>query len=104
MKKSLRTRFSERKFIKRQSDAIAEERLSFLDGARLGDLSMGIEDNATRRKVRRIMEKKVAQRFYRNADFYRLEGNRVRYETRHNLKNHMKNIFGFVPEGYRFAA
>ena len=65
---------------------------------------MGIEDNATRRKVRRIMEKKVAQRFYRNADFYRLEGNRVRYETRHNLKNHMKNIFGFVPEGYRFAA
>ena len=83
MKKSLRIRFSERKFIKRQSDAIAGERLSFLDGARLGDLSMGIEDNATRRKVRRIMEKMVAQRFYSYAEFYRLEGNRARYETRH---------------------
>ena len=104
MKKSLRIRYSEGKFIKRQSDAIAGERLSFLEGARLGDLSMGIEDNATRRKVRRIMEKMVAQRFYSNALSFQMEGNRARYATRHNLKNHMKNIFGFVPEGYRFAA
>ncbi len=59
MTKNNRIRFSERKYIKNQSNAIADERLA---------------------------------------------GNRARYDTRHMLTNQMKNIFGFVPEGYRFAA
>ena len=59
--------YSEKRFIKKQSSAIAEERLGFLDGKRLGDLSIGIEDNATCRKIRRIMEKRVAQNFWSNA-------------------------------------
>ena len=104
MTKNNRIRFSERKYIKNQSNAIADERLAFLDGQRLGDLSMGIEDNATKRKVRRIMEKKIAQKYYKNAFEGILAGNRARYDTRHMLTNQMKNIFGFVPEGYRFAA
>ena len=69
---------SEKRFIKNQSYAIAEERLAFLDGERLGDLSIGIEDNATCRKIRRIMEKRVAQNFWSNASRRRRRGNGAR--------------------------
>ena len=66
--KNYKTPFhSEKKYIKSRSAALAEERLSFLGGERLGDLSISIECNATCRKVRRIMEKRVAQEFWRNA-------------------------------------
>ena len=95
---------SEKRFIKNQSSAIAEERLGFLDGKRLGDLSIGIEDNATCRKIRRIMEKRVAQNFWSNASRRRRRGNGARYETRHHLSNHFRNIFGEVPKGFRYAA
>ena len=95
---------SEKRFIKNQSYAIAEERLAFLDGERLGDLSIGIEDNATCRKIRRIMEKRVAQNFWRNASYGKKQGNAARYETRHHVSNHFKNIFGEVPKGFRYAA
>ena len=69
---------SEKRFIKNQRYAIAEERLAFLDGKRLGDLSIGIEDNATCRKIRRIMEKRVAQNFWSNASRRRRRGNGAR--------------------------
>lgn len=95
---------SEKRFIKNQSSAIAEERLAFMDGVRLGDLSIGIEDNATCRKIRRIMEKRVAQNFWRNASYGKKQGNGARYETRHHVSNHFKNIFGEVPKGFRYAA
>ena len=95
---------SEKRFIKNQSYAIAEERLAFLDGERLGDLSIGIEDNATCRKIRRIMEKRIAQNFWRNASYGKKQGNGARYETRHHVSNHFKNIFGEVPKGFRYAA
>ena len=94
---------SEKRFIKNQSYAIAEERLAFLDGERLGDLSIGIEDNATCRKIRRIMEKRVAQNFWRTASYGKKQGNGARYETRHHVSNHFKNIFGEVPKGFRYA-
>jgi hypothetical protein len=95
---------SEKRFIKNQSYAIAEERLAFLDGERLGNLSIGIEDNATCRKIRRIMEKRVAQNFWRTASYGKKQGNGARYETRHHVSNHFKNIFGEVPKGFRYAA
>ena len=95
---------SEKRFIKNQSYAIAEERLAFLDGERLGDLSIGIEDNANCRKIRRIMEKRVAQNFWRTASYGKKQGNGARYETRHHVSNHFKNIFGEVPKGFRYAA
>ena len=95
---------SEKRFIKNQSSAIAEERLAFMDGERLGDLSIGIEDNATCRKIRRIMEKRVAQNFWRNASYGKKQGNGARYETRHHVSNHFKNIFGEVPKGFRYPA
>lgn len=104
MKYCIAPYYSEKRFIKKQSSAIAEERLGFLDGKRLGDLSIGIEDNATCRKIRRIMEKRVAQNFWRNASYGKKQGNGARYETRHHVSNHFRNIFGEVPKGFRYAA
>lgn len=95
---------SEKKYIKNQSAALAEERLTFLDGERLGDLSIRIESNATCRKVRRIMEKRVAQEFWRNAPQGKKSGNGARYRMRRNVSNHFRNIFGTVPEGFRYCA
>lgn len=97
-------RFSECRFIKGQTSKIANERLKFMDGSRLGDISIGIEDNATCRKVRRIMEKRVAQSFWKTSPKHKTVGNRPRFETRHQVTNQFKNIFGVVPEGFRFVA
>ena len=33
-----------------------------------------------------------------------LGGDRARFETRHQLSNHYRNIFGLVPEEYRLSA
>lgn len=95
---------SEKKYIKGQSAALAEERLDFLGGERLGDLSISLESNATFRKVRRIMEKRIAQDFWRNASKSKQKGNGARYETRHHVSNHFRNIFGMVPKGFRYCA
>ena len=95
---------SEKKYIKGQSAALADERLDFLGGERLGDLSIGIENNATCRKVRRILEKRVAQKIWRNARDSKRKGNGARYETRHHVSNHFRNIFGTVPKGFRYCA
>ena len=95
---------SEKKYIKSCSAVLADERLDFLGGECLGDLTIGIESNATCRKVRRIMEKRVAQEFWRQSSKGKRVGNRPRYETRHHVSNHFKNIFGVVPKGFRYCA
>ena len=97
-------RFSERRYIKEQSRKLADEKLKFMNSSRLGDLSIRIEDNATCRKVRRIMEKRVAQEFWKNSSRAKKVGNRPRFEMRHQLTNHFLNIFGAVPQGFRYAA
>ena len=102
MKNYLTPFLSEKKYIKKQSAALAEERLAFLDGERLGDLSIRIECNATCRKVRRIMEKRVCQEYWRTHDG--TGGNGDRHRMRRHLTNHMKNIYGCVPEGFRYCA
>ena len=91
--------YSEKKFIRNQSISIAEERRSFL----LGDVSIGIEGNTICRIISRIMEKRVARNFWRTAPHGKRHGNAVRYETRHHISNHFKNIFGEVPKGFRAA-
>ena len=50
------------------------------------------------------MEKRVAQNFWRTASYGKKQGNGARYETRHHVSNHFKNIFGEVPKGFRYAA
>lgn len=83
---------------------MAEERLDFLGGERLGDLSIGIESNATCRKVRRIMEKRVAQEFWSQAAPGKKTGNHPRYAVKRYMSNHFMNIFGVVPKGFRYCA
>ena len=95
---------SEKKYIKGRSAILAEERLEFLGGERLGDLSIGIESNATCRKIRRIMEKRVAQEFWSQSFSHKQQGNRPRYEMRRHVSNHFRNIFGMVPKGFRYCA
>lgn len=93
---------SEKSYIRRRSAALADEKLGFLDGVRLGDLSIAIEDGATTRKVRRIMEKRIAQDYWKGARAAHSRGNKSRYETKHHLSNHFKNIFGCIPEGFNY--
>ena len=96
--------YSEKKYIKKQSTIISGERLTFLDGERLGDLNIEDESNATCRKVRRIIEKRVAQNFWRTTSYRKTQGNGARYRTRHRVSNQFKNIYGDVPMGCRLAA
>ena len=90
--------FSEKKYIKHQKEILSDERLSFRDGERLGDIALREETPATCRKVRRIMEKRIAQSFWRNSSASKQKGARPRFEVRRNVSNHMRNIFGeFLP-------
>ena len=97
-------RFCELKYIRNRTRKLAGEQLAFLDGKRLGDVSIGIEDNACRRKIRRIVEKREAQSLRKNAKRCKLEGNAARYNTRRNVSNQFKNLFGLVPEGFHHCA
>lgn len=45
--RNTQVRFSEAKFILKQTRKLADERLVFMDGKRLGDVSIGIEDNVS---------------------------------------------------------
>ena len=80
-------RFSEAKFILNQTRKLADERLAFLGGKRLGDVSIGIEDNANIRKIRQIVERRQAQSLRKNRKRDKLEGNGARYHTRRNVSN-----------------
>ena len=93
-------RFSETKYILNQTRKLADERIDFLNGKRLGDVSIGIEDNAKCRKIRRIIEKRTAQQLYKNNKAGKLWGNGTRYNTRHNVSNQFKNLFDQVPAGF----
>ena len=55
------TLYCNRKSIKRQTMAIASERLDILDGANLEDIDILGISGENRRKVRRIIEKRVCQ-------------------------------------------
>lgn len=92
--------YSNTSYIKAKTSAIRNERLDFMEGKRLGDLSIRIEDNATVRKVRRIVEKRVSQNYYRKNPGVKWS---AKYATRHHKSNILKNIYGMVPEGFRYC-
>ena len=94
-------RHCEKKFIKNQSKKISEERLNFKDGVTLGEVDIFIDGGKTRSLVRRIIEKRVAQDYWKTAG--RRQDNYGRYKTRHHMSNQLKNIYGSVPTGFRFA-
>ena len=97
-------RLSETKYILNRTRKLAGEQLEFLGGKRLGDVSIRIEDNACCRKIRRIVEKREAQSFWRSSSHAKTQGNGARYRTRRNVSNQFKNLFGIVPEGFRYCA
>lgn len=103
MKTSNKIYYSECKRIKRQSQALAEERLSFMNGKRLGDLDITIEDGATLRKVRRIIEKRVNQKYWQQG-YSDDVTNYSRHTTRRHLTNQMKNIYGCIPTGFVYCS
>ncbi len=94
--------YRETKSIKRQSKALADERLVFMDGKRLGDLDIAIEGGATLRKVRRIIEKRVSQKYWKSG-YANDVTNYSRHTTRRYLTNQMKNIYGYVPTGFVYC-
>lgn len=93
---------SEMKHIKNFSESLSGERLSFLDGKRLGDVDIFIESNATLRKVRRIIEKRTCQEYWRTRGSKSDCGDR--HQMRHRVTNQFKNIYGAVPSGFRYCA
>ena len=95
-------RHCEKKHIKNQSRKISEEKLNFKDGIALGEVDIFIDGGKTRNKVRRIIEKRVSQDYWRRAKGG--EDNYDRYRTRHHVSNHFKNIYGSVPTGFRYAS
>lgn len=97
------TLYRDRKSIKRQTMAIANERLDILDGANLEDIDiLGISGEA-RRKVRRIIEKRVCQELYRKQRAWTAD-NYGRYNEKRRLSNTLKNIYGQFPYSSEFAA
>lgn len=92
----------ETKYIKNQTRRISDERLNFKGGIALGDVDIFIDGGKTRNKVRRIIEKRVSQDYWRQA-LKKNPDNSGRYRTRHHVSNHMKNIYGEVPSGYSYA-
>ena len=97
-----RTLYRDTKRIMNQSQALSDERLLFLDGKRLGDVDIFIEDNACLRKVRRIVEKRVSQDYWKGRGH--TNGNGDRQCMKRHMSNHFKNIYGRVPEGFRYSA
>ena len=97
------SRFCEQKHIRRQTRALSDERLDFLDGASLGDVDIFIETGDTRRKVRRIVEKRICQDLYRRNKAASYNDNYGRYNEKHRVANSLKNIYGGFP-GSAYAA
>ncbi len=96
-------RYKETKYIKRQSRSLSQERLAFKNGERLGDIAIGIENGKTLRKVRRIIEKRVCQDYWNNGRTG--EGTaRDRYRMKRRVSNQLRNIYGYVPTGFVYAA
>ena len=95
--------YKDKKYIRRQSRSLSEERLAFRNGERLGDVSISIESGKTLRKVRRIIEKRVCQDYWNQRESGR-DTARNRYAMKHRVSNHLRNIYGFVPTGFRYVA
>lgn len=91
-----KVRHCDKKHIRRETNALAGEKLSFLDGISLGDLDFCIESGETRRKVRRIIEKRVCQSLYRRSKAASWDSNYGRYNEKHRVSNSFRNIYGNV--------
>jgi len=82
------------------SRSIAEERLSFRDGTELGSLSIAIEDGYTKRKIRRIVEKRVNQDYWSHVNDSRTFDNKHRAASKKYVSKVTRKIFGEPLTGF----
>lgn len=95
-------RHCEKKHIKNQTRKISSERLNFKEGGTLGEVDIFIDGGKTRNMVRRIVEKRVSQDYWKTVGKH--EGNMDRYKTRRRVSCSLKNIYGAVPCGFKYAS
>ena len=84
--------------------SIAEEQLAFKDGAELGSLSIGIEDGATKRMVRRIVEKRVCKEYWKQQKRGGVPDNKHRAATKKYVSRVTQKIFGQPVKGFSYLA
>ena len=84
--------------------SIAEEKLAFKDGAELGSLSIGIEDGATKRMVRRIVEKRVCKEYWKLQKKTGDKSNKHRAATKKYISRVTQKIFGQPVVGFCYLA
>ena len=82
--------------------SIAEEKLSFKDGVELGSLSIGIEDGETKRKVRRIVEKRVCKEYWKTKKSSAILDNKHRAATKKYVSSVTRKIFGEPVRGFSY--
>ena len=82
------------------SRSISEERLDFKGGIQLGDLSIAIESGSTKRKVRRILEKRVNQDYWSHVRNGQVRDNRHRASSKKYVSSVTRKIFGGPVTGY----
>lgn len=83
---------------------IAEEKLNFKDGAELGSLSIGIEDGATKRMVRRIVEKRVCKEYWKQQKRGGAADNKHRAAMKKYVSRVTQKIFGQPVRGFSYLA
>ncbi|MBR0533959.1 MAG: hypothetical protein IJK19_04635 [Bacteroidales bacterium] len=84
----------------RHVSSISQISLIFMDGCSIKELSYNEEYGDTRRKVRRIIEKRVCQNLHNKKP--NLEGNDMRFRERRQSAKQVKRICGRIP--YAFSA
>ncbi len=86
------------------SRSIAEEKLNFKNGTELGFLAISMEDGATKRKVRRIVEKRVCKKYWKNRKNVSSTSNKHRSDTKRYVACVTKKIFGTSIDGFHYVA
>lgn len=81
-------------------DFLGQVSLNFMDGRSIKELSYQEEDGKTRRKVRRIIEKRVCQKLHNQMG--NLSGNELRFRERRQSAKQVKRICGRI--SYAFSA
>lgn len=84
------------------SRSISEEHLDFKGGIQLGDLSIAIESGSTKRKVRRILEKRVNQDYWSHVRNAQVRDNRHRASSKKYVSSVTRKIFGGPVTGYEY--
>lgn len=84
------------------SRSISEERPDFKGGIQLGDLSIAIENGSTKRKVRRILEKRVNQDYWSHVRNSQVRDNRHRASSKKHISSVTIKIFGGPVTGYEY--